>query len=63
MRSKIIKLLIVQDGMNIDYNYYDTTYFIKKKEKKEFTMYCMLLQVLFMVHSHLSNFFKNRQHR
>ena len=32
--------------MNIDHNYYDTTYFIKKKEKKEFTMYCMLLHVM-----------------
>jgi hypothetical protein len=83
-------------------NYYDTTYFIKKKEEKKrfynVLMYCMLLhvneqvffsyikamkqkeikapiiyitvhiptqiklviKVLFMVHSHLSNFLKNR---
>ena len=46
-------LLIVQDGMNIDHTYYDTTYFIKKKEKKRIynvLMYCMLLPVM-------SNFF------
>ena len=30
-------ILIVQDGMNIDHNYYDNIFY--KKKKKEFTMY------------------------
>ena len=38
--------------MNIDHNYYDTTYFIKKGKKRIYNvlMYCMLLHVM-------SNFF------
>ena len=37
--------------MNIDHNYYDTTYFIKKKKKGKkriynVLMYCMLLHVM-----------------